>query len=64
MRINGIEMPLIHSQNLQDFLLSQGYDLNRIAVERNAEIVPKGTYETVQLCDSDIIEIITFMGGG
>lgn len=36
----------------------------KIAVERNKEIVPKSGYATVVLQDGDILEIITFIGGG
>lgn len=36
----------------------------KIAVELNREIVPKSGYETVVLQDGDVLEIITFIGGG
>jgi len=36
----------------------------KIAVERNKEIVPKSSYATIVLQDGDILEIITFIGGG
>lgn len=36
----------------------------KIAVELNREIVPKSGYETVILEDGDVLEIITFIGGG
>lgn len=36
----------------------------KIAVERNKEIVPKSGYETTVLQDGDVLEIITFIGGG
>lgn len=64
MRVNGTERALTQPQNLQEFLTEQGYDWRRIAVERNGEIVPKGTYETVQLEECDVIEVVSFMGGG
>jgi len=36
----------------------------KIAVERNKEIVPKSGYQAVTLQDGDVLEIITFIGGG
>ena len=36
----------------------------KIAVELNREIVPKSRYEAVILQDGDMLEIITFIGGG
>ena len=36
----------------------------KIAVERNKEIVSKSSYATTILQNEDILEIITFIGGG
>ena len=36
----------------------------RVAVELNADIIPKADYEKQLLCDSDKIEIVHFVGGG
>lgn len=64
MRCNGVEIPLENPRNLQDFLVEQGFDWKRIAVERNGEIVPRTTYEKVSIDDSDTLEVVGFMGGG
>jgi thiazole synthase len=46
-------------------LLSQlGLDPRKIAVERNLEIVPRSTYESVMIADGDRYEIVHFIGGG
>ena len=36
----------------------------KIAVEINREIVPKSQYESIRLRQGDVVEIITFIGGG
>ena len=36
----------------------------KVAVERNGEIVPRSTLEQVALADGDILEIVHFVGGG
>ena len=36
----------------------------KIAVERNREVVPKSTFDTVLLQEGDRLEIIHFIGGG
>ncbi len=36
----------------------------KIAVERNLEIVPRSNWATQELCAGDRIEIIHFVGGG
>lgn len=64
MHVNGKEFSLNNPQTLLEFLQEQGYQIQRIAVERNGEIVPKADYATIQLSDSDVIEVVAFMGGG
>ncbi|MDO4491712.1 MAG: sulfur carrier protein ThiS [Lachnospiraceae bacterium] len=49
---------------LLQFLEENGYNRVTIAVERNEEIVPKSTYDTCILQDGDIVEIVSFVGGG
>lgn len=36
----------------------------KVAVERNGEIAPRSTLETVALTDGDVLEIVHFVGGG
>ncbi|WP_295217027.1 sulfur carrier protein ThiS [Ruminococcus sp.] len=64
MHVNGKEFSLNNPQTLLEFLQKQGYQIQRIAIERNGEIVPKADYATIQLSDSDVIEVVAFMGGG
>ena len=46
------------------FLVKAGYEISKIAVEMNGEIISKREYETVRLQDDDELEIVTFVGGG
>ena len=64
MIINGEKQTLLEPVYLDVFLKREGYKKNRIAVERNGEIVPKSEYEKVIVTDSDTLEIVTFVGGG
>jgi sulfur carrier protein len=36
----------------------------RVAVERNGEIVPRSQHASVQLADTDHLEIVVAVGGG
>lgn len=36
----------------------------RLAIERNGEIVPRGTYPEARLADGDRIEVVVAVGGG
>ena len=61
--INGIETN-VSNMTLKEYLLPTDYNLARIAIERNGDIVPKSRYESTVLCDGDAIEIVSFVGGG
>ncbi len=37
---------------------------DRIAIERNGEIVPRTNWEQVRLAEDDRLEIVQFVGGG
>ena len=36
----------------------------KLAVERNLEVVPRSTLDSVMVEDGDELEIVTFVGGG
>ena len=62
-RVNGENLPL-DGKTLAEYLAQTTYDPTRIAVEKNGEIVPKRTYSETFLADGDVIEIVSFVGGG
>ena len=62
-KINGKEFD-IAGKTLADHLADTNYDLGRIVVERNEEIVPRSQYGETVLTDGDSIEIVSFVGGG
>lgn len=45
-------------------LQQQGYNAQRVAVERNGEIVRRADFEKELLRDEDTVEVVTFVGGG
>lgn len=61
--ING-ELKDAAGQNLYEFLLAEGYELNRVVVERNLVIVPKSELNQVTIQEEDTIEVLRFVGGG
>ena len=64
MHVNGKQIPLQNKIYLSEFLTTEGYDLQRVAVEKNGNIVPKRNYDTEILCEDDKLEIVHFVGGG
>lgn len=64
MKINGKFIYLEKDIALVDFLNKNGYNISRVAVEKNGVIVPKASFETETLSDDDTIEVVSFVGGG
>ena len=62
-KINGEEKNLA-GRVLADCLSEAGYNLARVAVERNGSIVPKGRYGDTVLAEGDTLEVVGFVGGG
>lgn len=62
-KINGEELDL-REVSLKRYLQDNGYDFRRIAVECNESIVPKSQFETFVLHSGDVVEIVSFVGGG
>ncbi|MGN0584214.1 MAG: sulfur carrier protein ThiS [Ruminococcus sp.] len=62
-RINGKEMD-IAGEILSRYLEEAGYDIKRIAVEMNGDILPKSKYNETILKDGDELEVVSFVGGG
>jgi sulfur carrier protein len=61
--VNG-EEKTIESTTVLGYLKEVGIDPQRVAVELNLDILPKGEYDTTQLKEGDRIEIVHFVGGG
>lgn len=62
-KING-ELLDAEGKTLTKYLENAGYQMQRVAVEKNGEIVPKAEYSDTVLKNGDSIEIVSFVGGG
>lgn len=62
--INGKNVENIAGKTVLEYLNESGYDIKRVAVERNGDILPKSRYESMVLQDGDSIEVVSFVGGG
>ena len=63
LKING-ELCDIAGKTISEYLRTTNYNLQYIAVERNGEIVPKSQYDITLLQDEDVLEVVSFVGGG
>jgi sulfur carrier protein len=63
-KINGEPTDNIAGKTVAEYLSDTNYDPKRVAVEINGDIVPKAQYEATVLADNDVVEVVSFMGGG
>ena len=62
--VNGTKKELPGVFSVKEYLEQNGYVISQIAVELNEEILPKTQYVSTVLKDGDVMEIVSFMGGG
>jgi thiazole synthase len=63
-RVNGEHRRVPGGINIAEMVNSLGLDPQRVAVERNLEIVPRSTFNQLCVEDGDDFEIVHFVGGG
>jgi thiamine biosynthesis protein ThiS len=62
--LNGDSVETAAGATIETLLQQLGISRERVAVELNADIVPKADYEKQLLSYGDKIEIVHFVGGG
>src|ERR1700749_3510604 len=62
--VNGEPRNFSQPLSVRGMLAELGLDPKKIAVERNLEIVPRSTYDSVMVLDGDRYEVVHFIGGG
>jgi len=62
--VNGEQRRVPGGISIAAMLAELGLDPQRVAVERNLEIVPRSTLGEVRVEDGDAYEIVHFVGGG
>ncbi len=62
-RVNGEERR-VAAATVAALLAELGLPAQKVAVERNLEIVPRSLYAETRLAPGDAIEIVHFIGGG
>ena len=64
-RMEQSRFPILSvNETLSSVLTEMKYDFRTIAVEINEEIVSKQFYEETILNDGDVVEVVSFVGGG
>jgi len=63
-QVNGETREVPSGLNIQQLIAHLGLTANRLAIERNLEIVPRAQWETTQVTGGDRFEIVHLVGGG
>ena len=63
-KVNGKDMEFEENLTFKDFLEREGYNLQRVALELNEDILPKAEFASTVIRDGDKVEIVCFVGGG
>lgn len=63
-RINGEHRRIAAGLSIAELANELGLVPEKVAVERNLEIVPKSTYDDVMVAEGDRLEVVHFIGGG
>lgn len=61
--INGKNREM-QGRTISEMLAILEYRVDAVAVERNEVIVPKAEFTDIVLEDGDVVEVVSFMGGG
>jgi sulfur carrier protein len=54
----------VAARTILELIGELGFDVRKVAVERNLGIVPKSLHAETRLEDGDRIELVQFVGGG
>ena len=64
MTINGKTMSFENGITITKVLNSLNLSCEKVVVEVNYKIIPKESYESHKLYETDNIEVVSFVGGG
>jgi thiamine biosynthesis protein ThiS len=62
--INGEHREIPDGLNVAALLEHLGMAQNRVAIERNRDILPRAQWQETQVSPNDAFEIVQFVGGG
>ena len=63
-QLNGESHKFEENLSFEELLKKLSIDKNKVAVELNQTVVSKQTYSNTRVVNKDVVEIVTFIGGG
>ncbi len=64
LKINGKQQEILDLSSLEKVIKDKGLNPENIVVEYNTQIIPRKRWTEIILKQNDIIEIVSFVGGG
>lgn len=62
--INGKTEKIDEGFSIGDLLREKNLDFDSVVVEHNTVIIDKADYDTIELKDTEVLEVLRFVGGG
>ena len=62
--VNGSATEVTDGWSVGDLVRARADEQRRVAVARNGEVVPRGEWDTTQLSEGDLIEVLAPVAGG
>lgn len=62
--LNGVPLEVGDGLTVADLLNRDGYVAERVATMVNGEVAPRDTRSATTLVAGDVVEVVTFAGGG
>jgi thiamine biosynthesis protein ThiS len=62
--VNGETLQIPEALTVAQLLRHLGVRAERVAVERNGTVVKRALYDEEKVASGDVLEIVTFVGGG
>lgn len=63
-KINGKTESVEKSYTITELVSKKGLSPEKIVIEHNLRIVPRGEWDGIAVKENDVIEIVSFVGGG
>lgn len=64
MRVNGKDFEVKEGTTVEELLEIVSVDKNKVVVELDGEIISKDYFAKIAIKNSNLIEVISFVGGG
>ncbi len=62
--VNGKDEVIETGVSIGEYLTGRDLAFDKVVVEHNRVIIDQADYETIELKDKDLLEILRFVGGG